>query len=122
MKLTKKRAIKLTLELWQWLYDNPDKGKSDWPEWEYNGGQYECLPTDCFCCEWVFRVTKTTCSACPLSPLWGISCTDLSEGNVYRLWGKATTQKDKKKYAKQIVDFCEKELQNKGGDNDTINL
>lgn len=110
MRLTKKRAIELTLELWTWLYENPTKYKANWPGWTWSGGQYKEVSCDCFCCEWVFTVTKKGCSSCPLAPLWGASCAELSEGNVYRLWGEATTNKDKKKYAKQIVNFCKKEL------------
>lgn len=34
--------------LWNWLADNPNKDKRDWPGWE----QF-CATDDCFACEYV---------------------------------------------------------------------
>lgn len=107
MRLTKKRAIELTLELWMWLYENPGKYKSDWPGWKDSGGIYETVDCECFACEHAFATIRR-CKSCVLLPLWPQTCT--SGDNVYANWNEATTDKAKKKYAKQIVDFCKKEL------------
>lgn len=105
MRLSKKRAIELTLELWQWLYKHPDKGKFKWPEWEYNGGKYPTVINDCFACN------KGPCSKCPLLPLWpDTCCPGAHQSTIYTRWAAAKSNKTRKKYAKQIVDFCKKEL------------
>ena len=109
MKLTKKRVLELTLELWQWLYDNPNKRKENWPGWEGNGGSYYS-ETKCFACSYTFaQKDGDGCNLCPLLPLWPDGCTASSQ-SPYMQWVMAKSRKDRKKYTKEIVDFCKKEL------------
>lgn len=43
MKLTKKKALEIAIELWGWIVDNPGKNKNEWPEWEkYGEMRYDC--------------------------------------------------------------------------------
>ena len=43
MKLTKKKALEIAIELWEWIVDNPGKYKREWPGWdEYGGMLFEC--------------------------------------------------------------------------------
>ena len=51
MKWTKRRTLEVCRDLWQWLADNPDKGKWKWPEWEYNGGEISRCRADCPVCQ-----------------------------------------------------------------------
>jgi len=39
------------IRLWDWLSKNPSKDKSDWKEWEDNGGDLRSMQADCFACE-----------------------------------------------------------------------
>ena len=41
-------------ELWNWLAENPDKNKEDWPEWSHNGGPIQEVENDCFACDALF--------------------------------------------------------------------
>jgi hypothetical protein len=40
----------LHIELWQWLYDHPDKGKEDWPGWEKYCDKTGHIHNLCFAC------------------------------------------------------------------------
>ena len=109
MKLTKKRVLELTLELWQWLYDNPGSGKCDWPGWRRNGGIHEAT-CNCFACEYAFSSLKGSCFKCPLLPLWpGYGC--MGVNSLYVQWTQTTNMELRKEYAEKIIDFCKK-----GGD------
>lgn len=52
-------------ELWNWLSENPDKEKADWPGWKHNGGQYYSR-ADCFCCDYARPITIPGDYYCPL--------------------------------------------------------
>ena len=47
MRLTRKKAIELCIELWAWLAKT-GKRKWAWPEWE----KYEEIENDCWFCEY----------------------------------------------------------------------
>lgn len=95
MKLTEKKAIKLSIELWQWLYDNPDKYKESWPKYKkYN---LQDMDGRCFCCEWYNEQCKheyikrknnrlylITTQHCPLNSikLCGFACIK----SAFRKW------------------------------------
>lgn len=104
MKLTKKRALKLTIELWQWLYDNPKSEKRYWLGWRKNKGRYTAVG-DCFACEYAFRsLKKVGCDKCPLLQLWPDGC--MENTSPYIQWTKTRDIELRKKYAKSIIDFC----------------
>lgn len=50
--------------LWGWLAENPDKRKSAWPGWEWNGGLYEDCFNDCFACEYDDLMIGDRCCNC----------------------------------------------------------
>ena len=73
MALTRKRATRLHRQLWNWLADNPDKSKSEWPEWEWNGGKIQRMVADCPACEFASTKSDFECSICPV--VWpGVDC------------------------------------------------
>jgi hypothetical protein len=94
MKLTEKRAIKLSIELWQWLYDNPTLSKEHWPK----NAVYdlENMKGQCFCCEYYVEYPYMKCSArdngtlfkCPLMSL--LLCGTAYPISAYVQWMKAT--------------------------------
>jgi len=68
MKLTEKKAIQLSIKLWTWLYDNPEKHKSDWPLYE-KYGLYD-MKSSCFCCQYYYNNSNNEdiiCKKCPLN-------------------------------------------------------
>lgn len=66
--------------LWNWLAENPDKVKDDWPEWEENGGSILYIHNDCFACEYATRTKPNWTQKCPYCPLeWPIN----DEGDRY---------------------------------------
>lgn len=69
-KLTERKAIEISLELWTWLAANPLKGKEDFPKYvEYGIAEFE---SKCPLCE--LRV-------CELRE--GVSCTSTVAGSVF---------------------------------------
>ena len=68
MARTKAQLKKLHRELWQWLADNPDKWKEDWPSFQLGAAM-----NDCFACEAAGEHKKhkgsADCRKCPAQ--WG---------------------------------------------------
>jgi hypothetical protein len=71
--MSKKVALLITRELWQWLAVNPDSTcKSDWPKWSKVNRIYGYMEASCPCCEFSIRentrlLTRVTrCAFCPL--------------------------------------------------------
>ena len=86
----------LHVELWEWLAENPDSDKYDWPGWS----EFKLYPAQgCFACEYV----KSNCDKCPLD--WDIC---LSRDSLYNQWWHADL-KEKAKIAKQISEVEVKE-------------
>lgn len=51
--------------MWQWLADNPKKGKTEWPGWKWfwdNGVQIDCY---CFACDCAGDGVLWYCNHCP---------------------------------------------------------
>ena len=91
MRLTKKKAIEESIELWEWLAET-GKEKEDWPEWNED----ENILNDCFFCEYSYRRSGALgCKYCPL----GRDCYDTAFGK----WDKARTRPTKKKYARLFL-------------------
>lgn len=121
-RLTKRKALELSAELWGWLAENPDKGKHEWPRWQSNGGDVAWCIYGCPCCEYVLQ--KTMCAPfwrggddgrydscadyCPLTSLWPAGC----EGALlpYTKWRLGETPAECRKYAKIIRDGALAEL------------
>lgn len=85
VRLTKEEAIRLHRELWNWLADNPEKGKEDWPEWKDMGH----IESNCFACEY-----SGPCHECLFEWPNG-NCLEGEEAGVeglYLLWATAESE------------------------------
>ena len=124
MKLTKKKALQITADLFGWLEDNPEKKKCDWPGWKFNGGNIPTMMDGCACCEYAGKIShddefaETNCKKCPLIKLWpliengeGYPCNEPNYGcGYYYKWDNAQSLKEIKKYARIIKEGALKEL------------
>ena len=109
MKRSKKEAIRLHREMWNWLYENPvveDKSfneKWDWPGWE----QVKYIDTYCFLCEYNSSHNNNYCrDQCILN--WNSLNSCINENSAYTEWEHAKTIEGRKKYAKLIRDLPER--------------
>lgn len=106
-KLTEKRALFLCWKLWEWLAENPDKCKSQWPEWKYNQGHVEEMNSDCPCCEFAGRDKegKRQCHKCLLWTYWGSGKVKYAcerQSSPFNKWSKIIG-KNAIKYARRIA-------------------
>ena len=94
--------------LWNWLADHPGKSKYDWPGKETIGKYNIKLPHDfyfrvhtCFACQATpVDDDVFVCAKCPVK--WGAKkCT--YDGSIYQKWLKASTPKERTKYARLIA-------------------
>ena len=103
---------KLHKKLWNWLFQNPEKMKSDWPLWKSNKGMIENVKDDCFACvvDWLYNrkyINKTyypTCSSCPVDST-KYAKTLCIGGAPYFRWCRAKSLRTKKKWAKIIAEL-----------------
>ena len=100
MKLTEKRAVELSIELWTWLAKT-GKRKDKWPEWE----KYGKIDASCFLCEYNGRKCgedgQRICERCPYSKEYN-RCLD--EDSPFMTWSFAPTKKTRKKYASLFLE------------------
>ncbi|GAH13108.1 unnamed protein product, partial [marine sediment metagenome] len=68
MRLTKKKAIEIAIELWTWLAETGAKYKGDWVGWEEKYGEMEA---DCPFCEYSDRWGDDECESCPYFQRFG---------------------------------------------------
>ena len=87
MRLTKKKALDISIELWGWMAETGSYNKWDWPEWE----KYGEMKSTCPLYEYYLRRKHGGCRSCPLN-----YCTD---DPAFRGWLDATTTKCNKKFA-----------------------
>lgn len=102
MKLSRKKAIELCIELWTWLAKTGKK-KEDWPKWEEYG--YD-IYGDCWFCEYdeqqIGRFHGDNCSYCPLVRKLRMTCSD--DDCFYTKYRISRTPKTRKKYAKLFLE------------------
>ena len=113
MIYTKKKALQITADLWEWLEKHPSKAKRNWPGWKENGGNIEDINgNSCACCDYVTTISRD-CSACPLIKLWQeVSSDCYGRGSGYYVrWCDARSPKTRKKYARIIKEGALKVLQ-----------
>lgn len=91
MRLTKAKAIELSIGLWEWLAET-GRYKDGWPGWDIHGRVFN----DCFLCEYTRNVH--TCKPCPYDRKFG-NCLD----GVYATWDSAPTPKGRKLYARRFL-------------------
>jgi hypothetical protein len=95
--------------LWNWLADNPAKGKQDWPGLKTISKMKLKLPH-------YMHFLTFSCFACQATPLIGGACFDChncpvdwkadkctSDGSLYKKWMYAKNAKDCSKYARLIA-------------------
>ena len=128
MELTKRQALEITQELWEWLAETGGADKYPWPGWEKKGE----MSFDCPLCEFAaqkhsyIRSRYILCAQCPLYLKWGDEevCDGKGGSSPYKKWCAAGTVTARKRFASQIVKLCRAELEimdseknkaNKGG-------
>ena len=106
-ELSKKKAVELDREKWDWLYRHPSKNKEDWPRWKKNGGDLDEVSMDCFACEYVEQFEEEECRLCPF--VWPhAACLAPNRKGLYNRWKDAKTHRTRKKYARLIRDLPER--------------
>lgn len=101
MKLTRKKAIELCIELWMWCMETGED-KKDWPRWT----EFKKIRNDCWFCEYSKnRLKYNGCKYCPYNENFAYMKTYSCESkrSPYFKWANADTPEDKKKYAKLFV-------------------
>ena len=95
MRLTKKKALELSITLWEWLAET-GKEKYDWMGWVKNGGKYEAHD-GCFFCEYEKQHRDNNADGCSTCPLENgkEGCLDTPFGD----WCLAGTKSERKRYA-----------------------
>jgi len=98
-------------QLWNWLADNPEMDKGDWPGWKQNGGEFFSPYSYCFACD--DSNIEDGCGECPLD-----TDTDPDNdfdstfclGGLYWKWRTAWTNGNLRKvYALEIANLPLKE-------------
>ena len=103
MKLTRKKAIEICIELWIWLAET-GKSKEDWDGWE----RYGNMMCDCPLCEYSKQKVGLgyyRCKPCPITKQVG------GDGSVedcwkfgFKDWDNVKTERTRKKYAKIFLE------------------
>lgn len=117
LPLSRRDALEITMEMWDWLAENPEKTKADWLDLQES--RIPQLDQQCACCEFTIDRTSSQthrqCVKCPLQSLWG-NTRDACANNqwspylVYILKGSRVTKYEVSKAAKQIADAARAEL------------
>ena len=101
MELTERESIDKSIELWTWLAET-GREKYGWPEWDWNGGGYEEVESDCFLCEYRSQHSDLCYKDCPYSQKFGGCFT--GEVPYYKFWDKSDTEEGNKKYASLFLE------------------
>ena len=108
VKLTKKKALELTAELWDWVSEN-GKRKHEWPGWDTKEAQ-----GDCFLCEYDSQhvIGDRECKKCPLYGKWNGHRKCDTKGSPYHTWYdiRDGSLPEARLAAKQVADLCREEL------------
>jgi hypothetical protein len=106
MRLTKRKALEITVELWTWLAETGSDQKSDWPGWH----EYGEMEADCALCEYDAQ-RANDCQHCPLLGKWRYAKYCYWDGSPFEDWDIEDDATLRKLYAQEIVDLCKKELE-----------
>lgn len=104
-KLSKKKAIELTGELWTHIKETDDVDKSKWPKWDEVREKYGQMSMLCPLCKYAESHGDNVgfsgdCLHCPYYKKFGNCCKTYSP---YWQWKKADTAKLRLKYATEIL-------------------
>jgi hypothetical protein len=115
MRLTRKKAKEVSIEVWQYLYDHPEiEYKDDLPKNIYE--KISISDTECLLCDLyndlhndimllhndimiLDYITSSNCKGCPLQ-----CCEYPLDKGIYSKWRLAETSKTRKKYAGIILE------------------
>ncbi len=102
MRLTKRKAIEISIELWEWLAKT-GKQKSEWDGWNKYGHMWN----SCALCEYRDQFKPRgygLCPTCPYYKMYGC-CYTMGEkpATPYDKWEIAKTAEAHKKYAKLFL-------------------
>ena len=113
MRLTRKKAIELCIELWTWLAKT-GKLKEDWPKWEEYSKKYGSddiyspVCNHCWFCEYSCQRSSSmllNCKFCPYRIKYGHCHSNKKDVlNHYGHWFEAKTPRTRKKYAKLFLE------------------
>ena len=100
-KLTRKKAIDWTLELWIFLATDGTRRKDDWPKWqEIKDKGYRVGNQLCLLCDYDTELgTRLGCGNCPYFRKFRKMCGD----GPYGRWFLARKPSTRKKYAEEVV-------------------
>ena len=103
MKLTKRKALEICLELWQWCAET-GLDKADWPGWH----KYGQMDADCPCCEYVRQHPSDHC------PIWkachGRELLCMNKDYPFCDWLFNTSLKGSKRHAHRMVELIQTKL------------
>lgn len=110
--ITKEEALQKSVELWDWLADNPGAQKEDWPGWKKyrRPGEFRF----CFACLYKNTHKGWACDEECIIPVFRpeekivFNCGCTTDKSPYILWGKNT--EDRTKHAREIADSAREEL------------
>lgn len=105
MRLTKKKAIAISIELWEWLAETGEEYKCFWSGWD----KYGDMANECALCEYrnyhggyrILANDKKECPTCPYYAKYG-ECEEKS--SPYHRWREGKSKVKRKKYATQFLE------------------
>jgi hypothetical protein len=107
MRLTKRKALELTEELWRYMEETGSDRKSSWPGWK----KYDDMEFPCFLCEYDERDGgDIACTHCPLYGKWAGYLTCDVRNAPFNNWCRAQTKEEGQATSKVIADLCRDEL------------
>ncbi len=123
--MSKLEALQKTVEMWDWLAENPRKRKADYIRLHQLKAPSYC----CELCQYVLNITDNgsffdgDCKEhCPLYNLWGQdtieACPCEMEGSPYQEWAVSSIHDpdSRIKCAEQIADGAREEIKKIGGE------
>ena len=106
-----KDAILNCKKVWEWLADNPEKRKEDWPGWKnITAINY------CFACDYARRAEndiEVMCQKCFLLPTWTGGKELMKDFYLYPCETLAVSPYAKWLYITQLLDICKNTSGNK---------
>ncbi len=105
IRLTQKKAIDISIELWTWLAETGISSKGAWSGWKmYGESAWECA-----LCEWEGHqncktsvpVEDIVCPRCPYGKKFGFCAVD---GKPYWNWTHALSATDRKRHAAAFLE------------------
>ncbi len=104
MYLSKRKALTICKELWEWMRDNPESNKWDWPGWL----EYGRMLADCPCCEYSNRHHGCYGGQGCLIQWPGGHC--VKDKSPYKQWNDSSEFLEIQKHAAEIVQLVDEAL------------